>query len=447
MPDKAEYDIEAVFTCIARLLEIDPNQIGKKESIRLINDHISNLMKCESVQVLEVVNNSNTATEFLKYYPEDKQPEKVVAGKGINRFCVVNQRFFIAESLEHEQRIAHGRSGAVKGAMDLREEHISYIMVKPDKDEESALFYPLVRGRDCIGTIKLCDFTQPERFTLEDLYIFRPVADVIASILHSYAVIDDLDKRNQEYETLAAEATEAIEKLQIGERLTYQFLAATSHLHDLAGLLGGMASDREEFRSVIQLSNLSKKEKLELIEIIERYSKHREEAFKKVRELLRDRPKQETLYIKPYNVKDLINDQLEVYEKQLEQEQIRLKKSLKAADIHVSVDASAFKYVIRILLNNAIRALHDGPNRPRSLGVHAGLKDGNLVIRVADNGIGIERKDQKRIFEAFFTTKKDGSGIGLWWAKKTIEEEHGGEVVLERSYPKAGSTFRITLPT
>ncbi len=444
--NKSNYSIEAVLVCITKLLEIDPAKIGKTESVRLIINSISCLMNCEEVQVLEVIDSNSDSTKFLKYHIENKKPEEIITKKGINRYCVDSKRFFLAKTLNHDKKIASGLSGEVSGKPDIREEQISYIMMPPDKDEESALFYPLISGKECIGTIKLCNFTKPNSFTLDDLYFFRPVADVISNLLHLYAVIDDLDKKNQEYETLAAETDKVLTKLQVGEKLTYQFLTATSHLHDLAGLLAGMASDREEFLSVIDSSTISQKEKSEIIEVIERYSKHRKDAHKKVRELLRDRPKREQLFIKPNNIKDLINEQLEIYQAQFKNAEMRIKKSLNVADRLVPVDASAFKYVLRILLNNAIRAVCDGQNRPRTIEIHPSLERQNLVIRISDNGVGVKPGTQKRIFEAFYTTKNDGSGIGLFWAKKSIEEDHGGELILERSYPKSGSVFKISLP-
>jgi signal transduction histidine kinase len=80
--------------------------------------------------------------------------------------------------------------------------------------------------------------------------------------------------------------------------------------------------------------------------------------------------------------------------------------------------------------------------------------DGNDAVRieVCDTGCGIEPQDMDRIFEVFFTTKKQGNdgsrrygvGLGLAFCKKIIDE-HCGAISIE-SEPSKGSSFRITLP-
>lgn len=437
---------QAALKCITHLLQLDPEQIGKVESIHIIMDEVKELMQCESVQILEVIENKPPSITVLKYFEESRQTDKVTTSSGLNHYCIRNKRFFFAEILDHKNRIAHGISGAVDGSGALKEEDLQYVMMKPDKDEESVLFYPLIKNDSGIGTIKLCYFHERKKFESTNIDFFRPVAESIANLLHLYAIIGTLNKQNLEFDTLLAEANEALEKLQIGERLTYQFLTATSHLHELAGILGGMNADREEFLTALYHSTISRKDKEDLVSIINRYTRHREEAHKKVRELLQGRPAKEKLFLKPNNIKDLINQQLEVYEDQLEQAQIRIRKSLKDADAYLNVDASAFKYLLRILLNNAMTALEEGHSRPKMLEVRATLNSTSLSIRIIDNGVGIERKDQQKIFDAFFTTRTDGSGIGLYWAKKTVEDDHGGRLILERSLPQQGASFLITLP-
>jgi signal transduction histidine kinase len=67
-----------------------------------------------------------------------------------------------------------------------------------------------------------------------------------------------------------------------------------------------------------------------------------------------------------------------------------------------------------------------------------------VVISVSDTGPGIPPELQERIFYPFFTTKQDGSGVGLSNVQKIVTG-HGGAVVVE-SRPGEGATFRIHLP-
>jgi len=66
------------------------------------------------------------------------------------------------------------------------------------------------------------------------------------------------------------------------------------------------------------------------------------------------------------------------------------------------------------------------------------------VISIRDTGAGIDRDKQDKIFNPFFTTKIDGTGLGLSTTRKIIEA-HGGNIHFE-SRPDKGTTFRIELP-
>ncbi|MCM8774318.1 MAG: ATP-binding protein, partial [Candidatus Omnitrophica bacterium] len=78
----------------------------------------------------------------------------------------------------------------------------------------------------------------------------------------------------------------------------------------------------------------------------------------------------------------------------------------------------------------------------------------SVIIEIRDNGIGIKGEDKLKIFAPFFTTKssykplskiKSGTGIGMYVAKRLIEENHKGRIWFESEYNK-GTTFYIELP-
>ena len=71
-------------------------------------------------------------------------------------------------------------------------------------------------------------------------------------------------------------------------------------------------------------------------------------------------------------------------------------------------------------------------------------EDGRLVLRIRDNGPGISREQQERLFDPFYTTRKDGTGLGLA-VVQAIARAHKGEVTLE-SEPGRGSIFSMHLP-
>jgi signal transduction histidine kinase len=96
------------------------------------------------------------------------------------------------------------------------------------------------------------------------------------------------------------------------------------------------------------------------------------------------------------------------------------------------------------LFLNAAEAMSAVTDRPRMLTIRSAPGDNGLVIGVEDTGPGVAAVDQDRIFDAFFTTKKDGTGLGLSICRSVIDA-HGGRL---RAMPgaAAGARFEIYLP-
>jgi two-component system, NtrC family, sensor histidine kinase HydH len=106
----------------------------------------------------------------------------------------------------------------------------------------------------------------------------------------------------------------------------------------------------------------------------------------------------------------------------------------------VTGSANALRQVALNLLSNALQAMPAG-GRLRC----ATRSEGNVVeVRVNDSGQGITEEARPRLFEPFFTTRPDGTGLGLALCREVIEG-HGGRIELEATGP-AGTTFRISLP-
>jgi C4-dicarboxylate-specific signal transduction histidine kinase len=96
------------------------------------------------------------------------------------------------------------------------------------------------------------------------------------------------------------------------------------------------------------------------------------------------------------------------------------------------------------LVTNAVQALAEAEG-PRRIEIASGLSGGGVVIRVADSGPGVPPEAGERIFDPFFTIKKDGSGIGLALSQRIVSD-HGGRLTAGRSR-WGGAEFTIEMPT
>jgi C4-dicarboxylate-specific signal transduction histidine kinase len=96
------------------------------------------------------------------------------------------------------------------------------------------------------------------------------------------------------------------------------------------------------------------------------------------------------------------------------------------------------------LVMNALDALHDTPVDQRQLVIQTTRHNDTVMVTVHDNGRGIAEEDLPRLFEAFFTRKSNGLGMGLAIARRIIEA-YGGRILVD-STPAGGATFTFTLP-
>ena len=125
--------------------------------------------------------------------------------------------------------------------------------------------------------------------------------------------------------------------------------------------------------------------------------------------------------------------------------QVTLQTDLAPGLPNTLADRVQLQQVIVNLILNGIQAMADVADRPRLLEVRSQLANsGDILVTVRDCGIGIAQKDEKRIFEAFFTTKPQGMGMGLSISHSIIEA-HGGRLWATGNSDH-GATFHFTLP-
>jgi nitrogen fixation/metabolism regulation signal transduction histidine kinase len=107
---------------------------------------------------------------------------------------------------------------------------------------------------------------------------------------------------------------------------------------------------------------------------------------------------------------------------------IQLAIAVEPQSLEVEADAELLDQALINLVRNAIEALRDAPDGRIALSAMRDL-DGRIVIGVADNGPGIAPDQREKVFVPFFTTKRQGSGVGLTLARQ-IATLHGGAVAI-----------------
>jgi signal transduction histidine kinase len=145
------------------------------------------------------------------------------------------------------------------------------------------------------------------------------------------------------------------------------------------------------------------------------------------------------------NVREALREVVVLTRGEAERNQIKLEAQF-AEDLPlVLADRVQFQQVCLNLIVNAIESFKDLRSGPRKLLVRA-EKDASddVLVTITDTGAGFDSKNSEHIFNAFYTTKPDGMGMGLA-ISRSIVEVHGGRLWASANIPK-GAKFQFTLP-
>jgi signal transduction histidine kinase len=130
---------------------------------------------------------------------------------------------------------------------------------------------------------------------------------------------------------------------------------------------------------------------------------------------------------------------------ELQRSRVVLRSELADDLLPVKGDRVQLQQVILNLLRNATDAMSGIDDRPRQLVIRTERDEGaHARLSVQDAGMGFEPKDADRLFEAFYTTKSDGMGIGLSVSRSIIESHHGRLWAAPNDGP--GATFSFSIP-
>jgi len=148
----------------------------------------------------------------------------------------------------------------------------------------------------------------------------------------------------------------------------------------------------------------------------------------------------------PLSICDLVGDVLALVHGELESQRVSLRVELHRELPLVMADRLQLQQVLLNLITNAVEAMSSVEDGERSLLVKSELHGAHdVLIMVEDSGPGIDPRDMDRIFNAFFTTKSHGMGLGLSICQ-SIVESHGGRLWASARSPH-GSIFYVQLPS
>lgn len=211
--------------------------------------------------------------------------------------------------------------------------------------------------------------------------------------------------------------------------------------HELRQPLAAILANARAARRLIGRQPADLRELGEILDDIADEDRRADEIIRRLRALFM----KGEVEMQPLEINELVRDTLELARAGLAESDVTVAPELGADAGVVQGDRVQLQQVLLNLLVNAAESMRGRPPGHRSLQLGTGAEpDGGVRITVADSGPGIAPDVIDQVFDAFFTTKTYGTGVGLSLSR-AIVAAHGGRIEAT-NHPDGGATFRITLP-
>ena len=236
-------------------------------------------------------------------------------------------------------------------------------------------------------------------------------------------------------------------------------LIQASKMTTLGEMSAGIAHELNQPLNAIKMGNefidmmIEKKEKFsdkDLLQIVKEVSSQVDRAVDIIRRL-RDFGRKADFTKEKININKPVQGVLDIIGRQLRLQNIDIQLKIDEDIPFILAHRNRIEQVIFNLITNARDAINQkleagGPDNGNRILIETHARAGQVMLAVSDTGIGMDTALKERIFEAFFTTKKMGEGMGLGLSiTNGIVEDYGGKINIE-SFEGQGTTFRLSFP-
>ncbi|GAA5179915.1 PAS domain S-box protein [Niveibacterium umoris] len=230
------------------------------------------------------------------------------------------------------------------------------------------------------------------------------------------------------------------EKLQTNARLVTMGEMASSLAHELNQPLAAITSYATGALNALRTGSLPPSEIETAIEKLAQQATRAGQIIRRVHDFVRKRESN----FRPTVINAAVKESFELVQSEARRRGIRLEAELSPDLPPVHADSVMLEQVLVNLIRNGFDAMRDTPAARRVLSVRTALVEGWVRVSVTDHGAGIAAEVGERLFDALFTTKAEGMGMGLNICRSIVELHHG-RLWFEPN-PGGGTVFQLTLP-
>jgi predicted ATPase/signal transduction histidine kinase len=309
------------------------------------------------------------------------------------------------------------------------------------RDVCSVLCLPLIKQAQVIGVLYLENNLAPGVFTSGRTTVLEMLAGQAAISLETARLYAELVEENtRRRQTEAALRNARAELAKVSQATTMGELAA-SIAHEINQPLASIVSNASASLRWLNRDVPVVDEALAGLSDIVSDGKRAADIVRALQSLARQSPTNR----QPLQVSEVIDQVVLLTASEIEHKQVVLYRETSGSPLSVDGDAVQLQQVILNLIMNAVEAMGDINDRPRHLSIRCDTVGSDwVVVSFQDNGGGIDQDHLDKVFDAFFTTKDKGMGMGLAICRSIIDA-HGG--ALHAFAARAnGTVFVFTLP-
>jgi PAS domain S-box-containing protein len=314
-------------------------------------------------------------------------------------------------------------------------QNITLIIPPNRRDEERMIVEHLTRGErvDNFETVRM----RKDGSLLDVSLTISPMKDASGRVVGASKLARDITERKRAEEALRQAQTD----LAHASRLTTMGEFTASLAHEVKQPIAAAVTDANTCVRWITRDEPDLKEAREAAWRIVKDAQRAAEIINRVRLLFKKGTPQRELV----DVNEVAREMIVILGDEALRHSISVRTELAEDLPRVIGDRVQLQQVLMNLIVNGVEAMYD-VDRPRELIIKSQPAENNeLVLSVSDTGVGLPRHQADQIFNAFFTTKTHGTGMGLRISRSIIES-HGGRLWAADNSPR-GASFCFTLPT